>query len=168
MRQTSITRRKREVMESPKLTAILIVLGVIWFPAQGFVNYPMMINFQNIVDCVSPTLLDQFYSNYGCFCGIGEYGNQPVDDFDRCCQVHDDCYREVGRTGCPRYYMWHSSTCENGIRKCPDFSVMSRYAECVQKMCDCDIEVALCFKENKDKRNPKFVDYDRNLCKTVP
>ncbi|GCB86153.1 hypothetical protein scyTo_0026781, partial [Scyliorhinus torazame] len=49
-----------------------------------------------------------------------------------------------------------------------DLSLMSDYAECVKKMCDCDIAAALCLKENSDKYNPKFVDYDRHLCKTVP
>ncbi|GCB85016.1 hypothetical protein scyTo_0025698, partial [Scyliorhinus torazame] len=48
-----------------------------------------------------------------------------------------------------------------------DFPVTSHNAECQKKWCDCDIAAALCIK-NSDKYNPKFVDYDRNLCKTVP
>ncbi|XP_038644684.1 basic phospholipase A2-like [Scyliorhinus canicula] len=83
MRQTSITQRKQEVMESPKLTAILIVLGAIWIPAQGFTYQLNLINLQRIIDCVNPTLLYQFYSDYGCFCGLRGNGNQPVDGFDR-------------------------------------------------------------------------------------
>ncbi|XP_038643287.1 acidic phospholipase A2 2-like [Scyliorhinus canicula] len=83
MRETSITRRKREVMESPKLTAILIVLGAIWIPAQGFTYRQNIIKFQMIFDCINPTLQYQDYRNYGCFCRIGGNGNQPVDGFDR-------------------------------------------------------------------------------------
>ncbi|XP_072346365.1 acidic phospholipase A2 E-like isoform X2 [Scyliorhinus torazame] len=155
-------------MESPKLTAILIVLGAIWIPAQGFTDYQSMMIFLNIDQCVNPTLPYQRYRNYGCFCGIGGNGKQPVDDFDRCCQGHKDCYREAGIMGCPIFHKLHRSTCENGILKCAAFSVTSHDAECVEKMCDCNMATALCLKENSDKYNPKFVDYDRNLCKTVP
>ncbi|XP_072346505.1 acidic phospholipase A2 E-like [Scyliorhinus torazame] len=154
-------------MESPKLTAILIVLGAICIPAQGVTNYRNMRNFLNIVQCVNPALPYQRDRNYGCFCRIGGNGNQPLDDLDRCCQVHDDCYGEAGMMECP-VYLWYPSTCENGIPKCDDFSVMSDSAECLKKLCDCDIAGALCLKENNDKYNPKFVDYDQSLCKTVP
>ncbi|XP_072346519.1 acidic phospholipase A2 E-like [Scyliorhinus torazame] len=127
-----------------------------------------MINFLNVVHCVNPTLPFQRYSNYGCFCRIGGSGNQPVDDLDRCCQVHDDCYGEAGMMGCPHFLMRYRSTCENGIPKCVTSSVMSDYAGCLKMWCDCDIAAALCLKENNDKYNPMFVDYDRTLCKTVP
>ncbi|XP_072346518.1 acidic phospholipase A2 PA-1G-like [Scyliorhinus torazame] len=153
-------------MESPKLTAILIVLGAIWIPAQGVTNRQNMINFLNVVHCVNPTLPYQRYRNYGCFCGIGGSGNQPVDGLDRCCQVHEDCSGEAEMMGCP-VHLWYPSTCENGIPKCVDYPVTSHYAECAMTLCDCDIAVALCLKENNDKRNPKFVYYDRTLCKTV-
>ncbi|XP_038642093.1 basic phospholipase A2-like [Scyliorhinus canicula] len=168
MRQTSITRRKREVMESPKLTAILIVLGAIWIPARGLTSGRSMINFQRTVDCVNPSLPYQDYRNYGCFCRVGVNGNQPVDEIDRCCQVHHDCLGEVEMMGCPHILMWYHSTCENGIPKCKNVWKVYDRRGCIQKVCDCDIAAALCLKENSDKRNPKFVDYDQSLCKTVP
>ncbi|XP_072345980.1 basic phospholipase A2 nigexine-like [Scyliorhinus torazame] len=155
-------------MESPKLTAILIVLGAIWIPAQGVTDYQSMFNFLDIVHCVDPTLPYQRFMNYGCFCRFEGIGNQPVDDMDRCCKVHDDCSREAGIMSCPVFYIWHLSTCKNGFPKCDDFSVTSYFAGCVKKLCDCGIAAALCIKENSHKFNPKFVDYDRNLCKTVP
>ncbi|XP_038641673.1 basic phospholipase A2 homolog 1-like isoform X2 [Scyliorhinus canicula] len=155
-------------MESPKLTAILIVLGAIWMSAQDVSGQRRReINLQRIVYCVNPSAQPQ-YSNYGCFCRIGGNGNQPVDDIDRCCQVHDDCYREAAMMECSTFHMWFASLCENGIPKCPEFSVTSHDTECFQKFCNCDIAAALCLKENSDKHNPKFVDYDQSLCKTVP
>ncbi|XP_038641674.1 basic phospholipase A2 CM-III-like isoform X3 [Scyliorhinus canicula] len=153
-------------MESPKLTAILIVLGAIWIPAQGYVR--IMMNVERIVRCLDPALPYHLNSNYGCFCRVGVYGNQPVDEIDRCCQVHDDCYREAAMMECSTFHMWFASLCENGIPKCPEFSVTSHDTECFQKFCNCDIAAALCLKENSDKHNPKFVDYDQSLCKTVP
>ncbi|XP_038642173.1 basic phospholipase A2-like [Scyliorhinus canicula] len=169
MRQTSITRRKREVMESPKLTAILIVLGVIWIPAPGLANQGrMMNNVVTIINCINPTFPQKYSSNYGCFCRYGVTGNQPVDDYDRCCQVHHDCYGEAAITGCHHALcLSHATPCENGFPKC-DNKCPLLPKDCRKKKCNCDIKVALCIKENSDKQNPKFVNYDRNLCKTVP
>ncbi|XP_072346506.1 basic phospholipase A2 nigexine-like [Scyliorhinus torazame] len=155
-------------MESPKLTAILIVLGAIWIPAQGVTDRKNMRNYLNVVHCVNPTLPYERYRNYGCFCRIGGSGNQPVDDLDRCCQVHDDCSGEAGMMGCSHFLMRYRSTCENGIPKCVDYSMTPHFAECAMTLCDCNIAVALCLKENSDKYNPKFAVYDRTLCKTVP
>ncbi|XP_038642098.1 basic phospholipase A2-like [Scyliorhinus canicula] len=153
-------------MESLKLTAILIVLGAIWIPAQGYVR--IMMNVERIVRCLDPALPYHLDSNYGCFCRVGVNGNQPVDDIDRCCQVHENCYREAGMMGCDGNYLLFRVTCENGIPKCENLWKVHVKRGCVQKVCDCDIAAALCIKENSDKRNPKFVGYDQSLCKTVP
>ena len=46
-------------------------------------------------------------SHYGHWCGVGNDGQEPLDDMDECCKQHDGCYDavmtsgqcEVGQTG---------------------------------------------------------------------
>ncbi|MED6239791.1 hypothetical protein ATANTOWER_011194 [Ataeniobius toweri] len=47
--------------------------------------------FAEMISCVQPGVNPLNYNEYGCWCGLGG-GGTPVDDVDRCCQVHDNCY----------------------------------------------------------------------------
>ncbi|MED6285168.1 hypothetical protein CHARACLAT_026561 [Characodon lateralis] len=47
--------------------------------------------FAEMISCVQPDVNPLNYNEYGCWCGLGG-GGTPVDDVDRCCQVHDNCY----------------------------------------------------------------------------
>ncbi|XP_033095517.1 basic phospholipase A2-like [Anneissia japonica] len=56
------------------------------------------------------------YHDYGCWCGLGGAG-RIMDDSDRCCSKHDECYTDVS---CPlditRYilsYNYKIDDCEN-------------------------------------------------------
>ncbi|XP_053267935.1 phospholipase A2 [Pleuronectes platessa] len=51
--------------------------------------------FRNMIMCTLPGRWPiRDYTDYGCYCGKGGSGT-PVDELDRCCQVHDNCYGEA-------------------------------------------------------------------------
>ncbi|XP_078097910.1 basic phospholipase A2-like [Mustelus asterias] len=154
-------------MESPKLIVILLtVLGAMWIPAQGAsIEQRNLINFAHVIDCVNLQVGKLRYADYGCFCGPGGNGNQPVDDIDRCCQVHDDCYGEAEKMGCYPIFTLYDSCCVDGIPKCPDTWPTS--SKCGKKVCTCDVEAAVCFKKHSDKFNTKLEDYNQKHCKTI-
>uniref|UniRef100_A0A8C5F8L3 Phospholipase A2 n=1 Tax=Gadus morhua TaxID=8049 RepID=A0A8C5F8L3_GADMO len=58
-------------------------------------SYKALWQFRNMILCIQPDswpVLD--YADYGCWCGKGGSGT-PVDELDRCCQVHDQCYDDA-------------------------------------------------------------------------
>ncbi|XP_039364705.1 group IID secretory phospholipase A2-like [Mauremys reevesii] len=58
------------------------------------------------------------YSMYGCYCGSGGKGT-PKDDTDRCCQLHDCCYKRLKGHGCNAklntYSYYTSYGCHCGV-----------------------------------------------------
>nr|P59067.1 RecName: Full=Phospholipase A2 superbin a; Short=svPLA2; AltName: Full=Phosphatidylcholine 2-acylhydrolase [Austrelaps superbus] len=56
--------------------------------------------FKNMIQCANHGRRATWhYLDYGCYCGPGGLGT-PVDELDRCCKTHDDCYIEAGKKGC--------------------------------------------------------------------
>ncbi|KAH9488467.1 hypothetical protein Btru_062733 [Bulinus truncatus] len=82
------------------------------------------------------------YYDYGCFCGPGGVGNTPVDDTDRCCQEHDQCF---GHLSCTfywfGYFTWYSYNCHNGSCVCTDSSWLY---PCARSICECDVVFSEC------------------------
>ncbi|XP_072353721.1 phospholipase A2 isoform X1 [Scyliorhinus torazame] len=81
--------------------------------------------FRGMILCTIPDsipLLD--FSNYGCYCGIGGSGN-PVDELDKCCQTHDNCYGDALKLkSCwpifdNPYTKGYSYTCSQNTITCP-------------------------------------------------
>nr|P59068.1 RecName: Full=Phospholipase A2 superbin b; Short=svPLA2; AltName: Full=Phosphatidylcholine 2-acylhydrolase [Austrelaps superbus] len=53
--------------------------------------------FKNMIQCANRGSRHWLaYADYGCYCGWGGSGT-PVDELDRCCKTHDDCYTEAGK-----------------------------------------------------------------------
>ena len=38
-------------------------------------------------------------SHYGHWCGVGNDGQEPLDNMDECCKQHDGCYDAVMTSG---------------------------------------------------------------------
>ena len=53
------------------------------------------INFQT--GCSFLSLLSM--SHYGHWCGVGNDGQEPLDNMDECCKQHDGCYDAVMTSG---------------------------------------------------------------------
>lgn len=80
------------------------------------------------------------YNDYGCFCGYGQQGIKPMDDVDRCCKKHDDCY---GRVKCYFFYpqfVTYDYECDDETRTC---QCMDQY-QCSRTTCECDRIFAEC------------------------
>ncbi|XP_019630529.1 PREDICTED: basic phospholipase A2 PA-11-like [Branchiostoma belcheri] len=117
-------------------TIFLVVLGVEAVAGKAARN---VVQFGSMISHVTGRSAFD-YLEYGCYCGIGGSGT-PVDDIDRCCQVHDRCYEAVYGVGLAHIvtYSWTGVvggyvTCDN------DFGTVARDA------CECDREVTYCFR----------------------
>ncbi|NWV00944.1 PA21B Phospholipase, partial [Upupa epops] len=122
-------------------------------------------NFRKMIRCTIPgshPLLE--FNNYGCYCGLGGSGT-PVDDLDRCCQVHDNCYSKANKLDACRFLVdnpyteAYSFTCSNKQITCS-----SKNNECEAFICNCDRTAAMCFA--KAPYNPDNHRLDTNkYCK---
>ncbi|KFV45818.1 Phospholipase A2, major isoenzyme, partial [Tyto alba] len=79
---------------------------------------------RSMIKCTIPSsrpLLE--FSDYGCYCGLGGSGT-PVDELDRCCQVHDNCYTQANKLKSCRFLLdnpytkLYSFSCSGGQITC--------------------------------------------------
>ncbi|XP_028710619.1 phospholipase A2-like [Peromyscus leucopus] len=113
----------------------------------------------NMIKCTIPAshpLLE--YNNYGCYCGFGGSGT-PVDELDRCCQTHDNCYGQVKKMESCKflienpYTTSYSYSCSGNEVTCSD-----KNDPCEAFICNCDREAAICFSQapyNKENKGIK-------------
>ncbi|XP_063272242.1 phospholipase A2 isoform X2 [Prinia subflava] len=118
-----------------------------------------------MIKCTLPDshpLLD--FNGYGCYCGLGGSGT-PVDELDRCCQVHDNCYSQAMKMESCRflvdnpYTKWYRFSCSEGQITCS-----SKNKECAMFICNCDRAAAECFAKAPYNPENKKLDTDK-YCK---
>ncbi|XP_027517334.1 phospholipase A2 isoform X2 [Corapipo altera] len=121
--------------------------------------------FRKLIKCTLPDshpLLD--FNGYGCYCGLGGSGT-PVDELDRCCQVHDNCYGQAKELDSCRFLLDNPYTksykysCSNREITCS-----SANDECSAFICNCDRTAAMCFASAP--YNSEYKDLNKNkYCK---
>ncbi|XP_029573207.1 phospholipase A2 [Salmo trutta] len=121
--------------------------------------------FRAMIVCVNPSswpVLD--YADYGCYCGKGGSGT-PVDDLDRCCQVHDYCYSDsMQHEDCwgifdNPYTEIYSYQCDRASKT---VTCKENNNPCEMFICECDRKAAMCF--DKAGYNPEHAHLPSEHC----
>uniref|UniRef100_UPI00398E8F72 phospholipase A2-like n=1 Tax=Pristiophorus japonicus TaxID=55135 RepID=UPI00398E8F72 len=141
---------------------MLSLLVVVLLAAQSrYIQSRALWQFRGMIRCSIPNskpLLD--FNNYGCYCGYGGSGT-PVDDLDKCCQIHDNCYGEaLELKACwpifdNPYTEIYSYSCSETTVTCS-----SKNNPCEMFICECDRKAAICFS------TAAYNDQNKNLDQT--
>ncbi|NWV04810.1 PA21B Phospholipase, partial [Ptilonorhynchus violaceus] len=143
-----------------KFLALLFLLSV--GTACAELSSRAMWSLRSMIKCTLPNshpLLD--FADYGCYCGLGGSGT-PVDELDRCCQVHDNCYTQAMQLESCRYLVdnpytnAYSFSCSSGEITCS-----SKNKECAMFICNCDRAAAMCFAKAPYNSQYKNLDTDK-------
>ncbi|XP_069561141.1 phospholipase A2, minor isoenzyme-like [Brachyistius frenatus] len=128
-------------------------------------DYKALNQFRKMILCVLPDswpVLD--FADYGCFCGKGGYG-EPVDELDRCCEVHDRCYDDaMQHPECwfildNPYTEFYDYSCDEANKK---VTCGNDNKECEMFICECDRKAAECF--GKATYNPEHEHLPSDQC----
>ncbi|XP_022079377.1 phospholipase A2 AP-PLA2-I-like [Acanthaster planci] len=114
------------------------------------------------------------YNGYGCYCGRGGKGT-PLDDTDRCCKQHDECYGratdEMGCWGIETYATTYDYTksevsgkCTIKCKKESDYWWYTIRKKCKAFICECDRIGAQCFADKRSTFNRSLIGYTKDKC----
>ncbi|XP_029941032.1 phospholipase A2, minor isoenzyme-like [Salarias fasciatus] len=127
-------------------------------------DYRALNQFRDMIICTMPDswpLLD--YADYGCYCGMGGSGT-PVDELDRCCEVHDQCYTDaMQHSECwpildNPYTEFYDFRCDEPNRA---ITCGSGNDECEMFICECDRKAAECFARSPWNPENEHLPSDR-------
>uniref|UniRef100_R4G2H2 PLA2-Hem-7 n=1 Tax=Hemiaspis signata TaxID=355698 RepID=R4G2H2_9SAUR len=123
----------------PAHLLVLLAVCVSLLGASDIRPQPLnLYQFGNMIGCANHNTRGwSDYANYGCYCGWGGSGT-PVDELDRCCKIHDDCYGEAEKNCFPKLTLY-SWKCTENVPTCDSKK------ECESFVCDCDAKAAICF-----------------------
>ncbi|XP_071845141.1 neutral phospholipase A2 3-like [Apostichopus japonicus] len=121
--------------------------------------------FRSMINCACTRSATDF-NGYGCHCGRGGSGDW-VDNIDRCCKYHDDCWDALEEGDCSNddplleYYTFSQTGC--GYRpniNCED----SSNNDCERGVCRCDRAAAFCFRAYEASFDTCYENYDKSTC----
>ncbi|XP_037536641.1 phospholipase A2-like [Nematolebias whitei] len=118
-----------------------------------------------MIVCTQPDVDPLKYSDYGCYCGFGG-GGTPVDEVDKCCQTHDNCYEKSRMTPeCNSiiyspYILVYKYSCSDKQVTCSEANEKCRAA-----VCECDRAVSQCLAQNKYDPANKNLDAKKRCAK---
>uniref|UniRef100_A0A194AT46 phospholipase A2 n=1 Tax=Micrurus tener TaxID=1114301 RepID=A0A194AT46_9SAUR len=143
------------------ILAHLLVLAAVCVSLLGASSIPPeplnLINFKLMIECTTRRSVWDF-TNYGCYCGAGGSGT-PVDELDRCCKVHDDCYAAAEKYhGCSPKATLYTSTCSP---RTGNVTCKGNGTNCKAFVCNCDRTAALCFGKAPYNNNNHKIDPSR-------
>ncbi|XP_032898945.1 phospholipase A2, minor isoenzyme-like [Amblyraja radiata] len=123
-----------------------------------------LLQFRKLIKCTIPgSKPTRTFNNYGCYCGLGGQG-KPVDDLDRCCQTHDECYGAAKNKHCILHrnpkVVGYKFTCSKNTVTCD-----SKNKKCAKIACECDRKAAVCFAKAQPTYNEEYKDMDKSSCK---
>ena len=110
------------------------------------VQFGRMISHLSNLGSFIPLEAFEMFNGYGCWCGMGGSG-KPVDEIDKCCLLHDQCYDKVILDKCKYnklpYWVLYDKETLHGQIICTDEN-----ETCDYKTCQCDKIAAECFAKH--------------------
>ncbi|XP_060942930.1 acidic phospholipase A2 2-like [Limanda limanda] len=135
-------------------------LSVAWCGPMAPIPERALPQFRNMILCKMPKSRPIWQlADYGCYCGKGGSGS-PVDDLDRCCQVHDNCYGEAEKLKqCNPYFKFYAYSCDEESKT---VTCDENNNACEMFICECDRKATECFA--RSPYNPKYRHWPQERC----
>uniref|UniRef100_R4G7M1 PLA2-Sut-1 n=1 Tax=Suta fasciata TaxID=529716 RepID=R4G7M1_9SAUR len=137
----------------PAHLLVLLAVCVSLLGATGIPPRPLtLLQFDTMIECANNrSRSSNDYMDYGCYCGEGGSGT-PVDDLDRCCKIHDDCYGEAKKHECDPLSLKYRWRCGRQGPYCRSKT------QCQRFVCLCDLLAAKCIAQETYNRENYNID----------
>ncbi|KAL4662605.1 hypothetical protein H8957_014619 [Semnopithecus entellus] len=138
-------------MKTLLLLAVIMIFGLL----QAHGN---LVDFRKMIKLTTGKEAALSYGFYGCHCGVGGKGS-PKDATDRCCVIHDCCYKRLEKRGCGTKFLSYKFSNKGSTITC------AKQDSCRSQLCACDKAAAYCFARNKSSYNKNYQYYSNKLCR---